>query len=328
MAKIQLEKKATPAADPKSRKRSKARLIAGLVILALVVAFTLIVVIDIRQRITEADEATQGLLWRGLQDTYIFCGAMIIVALGIAFGIGILPSRRPKALRIIGCVVWFAAMAVTTEGIYLMAKTYIHSGQNEVSSDARYMVVVGTPLKTNRATDELAARLDAASDWWETHQDSVMITTKATDSVLVETFDGGETTKTKSKVNTSLPGRKKSQGVTTSSVMKSHIEEYLIDYFPKNEKGEQDIPDTVLIQEDNSQNVREAFEQVLAMEMIDEDTPIIVVINGCLMNDTVRIAKETGFKDVSRLPAKSSFWGYMSNIMWETWLENDPELSV
>ena len=44
------------------------------------------------------------------------------------------------------------------------------------------------------------------------------------------------------------------------------------------------------------------------------------------MNDTVRIAKDAGFTNVSRLPARSTFWGYLSGILWETWLENDPVL--
>ena len=339
MAKVQLKKEVSSNGVPpetegslsaaeKADKRRKIRLIAGLVLIGLVIAFSLISIINIRQRIVEADEVSEPLLWRGLQDTYIFCGALLIVALGIAFGVGIVSSGRPRALRIIGAVIWFAALAVSAEGIYAMTRTVIHSNQQEVAADARYLVVVGTPLTENRTTDELAARLDTASDWWETHQDSTMITTKATDAVLVETFDGGETTKQKAKVSTSLPGRKKSQGVTTNSVMKTHICEYLEAYFPKNAKGEQDIPETVLIQEDQSVNVRQAFEQLLAMDMIDENTPIVVVINGCQMGEAVRIAREAGFTDISRLPAGSSFWGYMSNIMWETWLENDPELSV
>ena len=328
MAKELLPNDTLQPSEEKSPGRGKWRLIVGLIVLALVVAFSLIVIITMRQRINEADELTRPLLWRGLRDTYVFCGAMLIVALGITFGAGILPCRRPMALRVIGAVIWVAALAVTVEGVYATTRTAIHSGKQEIASEARYLLVPGAALTENRTTDELADRLDTASDWWVSHQDATMVTMKATDAVLVETFDGGETTKQKSKVNTSLPGRKKSQGVTASSVMKTHVGDYLVDYFPKDSKGDQDIPETVLLQEDNSKTVREGFEQVLAMDGIDADTPIIIVTNGCQMGDTVRIAKEVGFTDVSRLPAPSSFWGYMSNIMWETWLENDPDLSV
>ena len=327
MAKVQLQKKETEKEkSTRARKRGKARRITGLVLIGLVAAFSLIVIITMRERIQEADDISRPLLWRGLQDTYIFCGALLIVALGIAFGIGILTPQRKKALRIVTAVIWVAALAVSVEGVYAMARTIIHSGQQDISSDARYMVVVGTPLTENRTTDELAARLDTASDWWKDHPDSTIITTKATDAVLVETFDGGETTKQKATVSTSLPGRKKSQGVTTTSVMKTHIGDYLEEYFPRKANGDHDIPEEVLIQEDKSANVRQAFEEVLAMDQIDENTPIIVVTNSCLMGDTVRIAEETGFQNISRLPAPSSFWGYLTNIMWETWLENDPAI--
>ena len=313
-------------APGKKGKRSKVRIILGLVLVALVIAFSLIVLISMRQRIEAAEGAEKNLLWRGLQDDYIVCASLLVVALGIAFGIA--PARRNIVLRILGGIVWCAALVVTAEAAYLCTKTIIHSKQSEIAPEATHVIVVGTALSEadKQPTEELSHRLDTAADWYENsgRDDALVVICKATDAVI-ETFNGEDYTQTKAKVNTSMPGRKKRKGSTPETVLVTVMME----------KG---IPENALVMENQSRNPKEGFEQVLELAAlyadvdvgkdvrIDKDTPVIIVTNGCYMNDTVRLAQEVGFTNISRLPAPSTFGEYLNNFLWETWLENDPAL--
>ena len=135
-------------APGKKGKRSKVRIILGLVLVALVIAFSLIVLISMRQRIDAAEGAEKNLLWRGLQDDYIVCASLLVVALGIAFGIA--PARRNIVLRILGGIVWCAALAVTVEAVYLCTQTIIHSSDRDDTSEAKYAVLVGDALQNRQ----------------------------------------------------------------------------------------------------------------------------------------------------------------------------------
>lgn len=310
------EKQLKDVQDSPSRRSAtlrKVRVIIGLILVVLVVALALIVTIHMRQRInSEASEAAKSLLWRGLQDDYIVFAGMLVVALGLVFGL--VPKKRSAALCIITCTVWGIGLLITAEAAYLTAKTVIHSRQQDVSPEARHVVVVGMALNSNSSAPyELAARLDTAAAWWQGHQDSEIIVTTGTDFIPVETADGGEVTTVEDTVKSDLPRTTKKQGTTTASVMLNML---------KNTG----VPTRWITQEKKSTNTEEVFAQVITMKGIKSSTPIIIVTNGCYMNDTVRIAKEAGFTDVSRLPAPSAFGGYLTNILWETWLENDPVL--
>ena len=298
-----------------SRKRSKIRIVLGLILVALVIAFSLTVLINMRQRIDAAsDAAEQNLLWRGLQDDYIVCAALLIVALGIAFGIA--PARRHIVLRILGGIVWCAALVVTAEAVYLCTKTVIHSSDRDDTSGVRYAVLVGDALQNRQPSDELNARIDTAADWWKAAGDDDIIIIASNASVqAIETDSEEEVTTQEAAVTVEHAGRVKSKGSTPSAVIKKALDE----------KG---VPKYAVKEEKVSESVRDCFEQVLKQfNKVKANTPIVIITNGCYMNDTVRIAKDVGFTNVSRLPAASSFKGFLTDILWETWLENDPVLT-
>lgn len=306
----------------KIKTRGKVRIAIGLVLFALVLADALIVIIDMRQRISiETNEAAKSLLWRGLQNDYIVFSAMLIVTLGIVFGLA--PKRRNVALCIVCCTIWGISLLVTAEAAYLTAKTVIRSNQKEINPEARHLIVVGTALNPNSSAPyDLSARLDTVSAWWLEHQEDDVIVTTGTDFVPVETEDGGEVTTVENTTQNNLKGRgddKKKQGTSTSSVMINILRK----------KG---VLPRYITKETDSTSLPDIFEKVLTLKdssrkPITTDTPIIIVTNGCYMNDTVRIAREAGFTNISRLPAPSTFQGYLTNILWETWLAYDPALN-
>ncbi len=346
MAKVRLQKDDSQPVSENPRKRSKIRIILGCVLVAAVVALALMNILPLRQRIDTADGAIKPLLWRGLQNHYVVFSAMLVVALGIAFGI--MPARRPLALRIIGCIVWIAGLAVTADAVYLTAQTIRHSNRAEVAPEAGYVVVLGGELDNGNLPPDLAARLDTAAEWWKAHQgNTTLIMSNASSSIVAE-----EVTVVKAAVSNNLPGRKKKQGVTLRTIMSSALESSGVKSENENE---------ILVRmETDSRNVSEAFDNILhdpaflkylnkktadddpdlnqLLEMkendpssvvcVEENTPIIVITNGCYMNETVLLAKNAGFTNISRLPAASSFSGYLTNALWETWLEHDPVLKA
>ena len=317
MAKEQLQQGDSAAPAAKSKKGRRVRLIIGVVLIVLVVAFSGVNIIDMRQRINaETDEAARSLLWRGLQNDYIVFAGLLIVALGITFGI--MPARRPLPLRIIGCVVWIAGLVITAETAYLAVQTVIHSRQADVDPEAQKAVVVGMALNPNSSAPfDLNARLNTAAAWWQDHQEHELIVTAGTDYIPVESADGGDVTSVEGTQNT-LAGRgddRKKKGTSTPSVMQNLL------------RGLGVTPRWIT-QEKNSKSLNEIFGQVVSMRGMNADTPIIVITNGCYMNDTVRLARQAGFTRISRLPADSSVGGYLTSILWETWLENDPLLKA
>ena len=292
----------------------KVRVIIGLVLVALVIALALIVTINMRQRISnEPDGAVQSLLWRGLQDDYIVFAGMLVVALGLVFGL--VTKKRSPALCIACCIVWGIGLLITAEAAYLVGKTIVHSSDRNDTSGEMYAVVIGDQLHNKQASDELLARIDTASDWWkERGNDDIIIIATNASSAAVETDFEEEAETMEATVSVEHAGRVKSKGNTPSAVIKNTL-------------GELGVPKYAVKEEKVSQNVRECFDQILKQfNKIRKDTPIVIITNGSYMNDTVRIAKDAGFTNVSRLPARSTFWGYLSGILWETWLENDPVL--
>ena len=289
------------------------RRVIGIVLVVLVIAFALIVTITMRQRIEAAGEAMRPYLWRGLQNDLIVCAGFLIVALGIAFGI--MPARQHIALRIVRCAVWVFGLAISLEALFLCGKVVVGSLGQDASPDARFVVVEGTALQKDKSAPvDLTARLNTATAWWKDHGDITLIVTRSSTDENASASGGSAQKVTSTSGGSGLAGRKSSRkGNTTTDVMTSLLKD-------------EGIPKDIVRSEDKSVNVRESFENILAMEDVNEDTPIVVITSNYDITRAVRIAKEAGFTDVTRLPAPSGFWEYGTNILWETWLEYDPML--
>ena len=67
--------------------------------------------------------------------------------------------------------------------------------------------------------------------------------------------------------------------------------------------------------EDQSDDTRANFTNVA--RMIDPANPIVIITTGCHMDRAVRLAGETGFRDVRRLPVPSEPVNAISNVLWE-----------
>ena len=303
-----------PSSPQKSRKRGRVRVIVGLVLVALVVAFSLIVLIHMRQRVEAASGAEADLLRRGLQNDYIVCASLLVFALGITFGLS--SVRRHIALCIVGCAVWGVALLVIGETAYMSVNTVIHASDRDDTSEAKYAVIIGDPLQNRQASEDLTAKVAVAAEWWkERNADDIIIIASNASAIVVESDFEEEASTVEAAVQVEHAGRVKNQGNTPSAVMKSALDK-------------EGVPKFAVKEEKVSVSVRECFEQILKQfNKISTDTPIVVITNGCYMNDAVRIAKEVGFTNVSRLPAASRFSGYLTDLLWETWLRYDPVIS-
>ena len=300
-------------APEKSGKRSKVRLIIGLLLVALVITFSLIVLIGMHQRIDAAVEAEKPLLRRGLTNDYIVCISLLIVALGITFGLA--PAKRHVALCIIGCTIWGLALLVVGEAAYMCTQTIIHSSDQDDTTKAYYAVVIGDPLQNKQPSPDLEARINTAADWWKerNNKNITIIASNASPATIESDFDE-DAEVVEATVKVEHKGRVKPKGNMPSTVIKNML----------SDKGV-----TKLKEDKNSENVRQCFENVLNNTLMNKkDTPIVIITNGSYMNDTVRIAKEVGFTRISRLPAPSTFNGYLTNVLWETWLTYDPVLKA
>ena len=305
-----------PSGSPKARRRRiRVHTVIGLVLTVLVVVFSLIVLIHMRQRVEAAAGAERELLRRGLQNDYIVCASLLIVALGITFGIA--PMKRHIALCIVGCTLWGLALLVVGEAAYLSVNTVIHSNDRDDTSGARYAVVIGDPLQNRQVSGDLDARISTAADWWKAqNDDDIILYVSNASALVVESDFEEEATTAEAAVEVNHAGRVKNQGNTPSAVMKSSLDKL-------------GVPKYAVKEEKVSQNVRECFEQLLVQnKKLTKDTPIAVITNGSYMNDTVRIAREVGFTNISRVPAASGFSGYLTDVLWETWLRCDPVIKA
>ena len=75
------------------------------------------------------------------------------------------------------------------------------------------------------------------------------------------------------------------------------------------------ISEDRLFLEDKSDSTKQNFSN--ACEFVDPNTPIVLITSGYHIDRAVRIAKKAGFKTVYRLPAKSEFFPYATNVFWE-----------
>lgn len=74
-----------------------------------------------------------------------------------------------------------------------------------------------------------------------------------------------------------------------------------------------------IVLEDRAANTVENF--VNTAELIDPDTPVMLVSSNYHMNRAVKLAETAGFTQVIRLPAPSSPLPYGVNVMWEVMME-------
>lgn len=302
-----------PEKEKQPRKGGKIRLIVGIALVVLVVVFALTVTVQMRQRIEAADEAAKPLLRRALLDNWVAFTGMLIVSLAVVFGI--MPFKKNLALKIICCVIFGIGVLVTAESLILSGRMLIGVFQKDASPDAQYVVVLGSELNEDKSpTADLTSRVNTAWKWWNSHPETTLI--------LSNSAEGGEaasssSTTVTSKVSTSLPGRtSKKKGNTPSAVMSNILQK---------DKG---VPAEQIIVEDQSRNEEQGFENILAMENIDESTAIVVVTTNYDMVRAVEAAEKAGFTNISRLPAPASFWEFGTNLLWETWNEYDPVLKA
>lgn len=79
------------------------------------------------------------------------------------------------------------------------------------------------------------------------------------------------------------------------------------------------IPEERLLLEDRAEDTRENF--VNTAELIDPTAPVVLISSNYHMDRATRMAEESGFRQILRLPAPSSPLPYGANLMWEVILD-------
>lgn len=329
------EKKSTEI--PAAPKHGKARLIVGITLIVLVVIFALLSTIVMRQRIEAADEAAKPLLRRGLQnDLIVFIGLLIVV---VGFTFDILTGSRFRAVRLVGYAVFGIGILVTAEALFMSGRIAIRDKVRTASPKAPYVLVLGTDLigEKNEAPLDLNARLDTALDWWKEHSDVKVIVagtgTVAKASTRKYTTPG-YTSSNKGKSAVDSIGSYMTQRITAVLTAREDAEsaEAGPQEGQKKETADQRKErikaeaEAMIIKLGESGDAESAFRNLLGLEGIDTDTPIVLITNDYDMEEAIRTAEELGFTDVTRLPAPSDFWMYGTNVLWNVWREYDPAL--
>ena len=70
-----------------------------------------------------------------------------------------------------------------------------------------------------------------------------------------------------------------------------------------------------LLMEDKSDSTKQNFANTT--KIINPEEPVVLITSSYHMDRAVKIAKKAGFKTVYRLPAKSEFFPYTTNVFWE-----------
>ena len=79
------------------------------------------------------------------------------------------------------------------------------------------------------------------------------------------------------------------------------------------------VADERMILEDQAESTKDNFRSTL--QIIEPDTPVVLISSDCHMDRAVQTAKNAGFSEILRLPAPSSFLRYGANVMYEAVLE-------
>ncbi len=74
-----------------------------------------------------------------------------------------------------------------------------------------------------------------------------------------------------------------------------------------------------MILEDQAASTKDNFRNTA--QIIDPDRPVVLISSNYHMDRAVQTAKRSGFSDIMRLPAPSSFLSYGANVMSEVVLE-------
>ena len=82
---------------------------------------------------------------------------------------------------------------------------------------------------------------------------------------------------------------------------------------------ERGVPEDRLRLEDKAATTKENFANTAGM--LSEDEPVVLITSGYHMDRAVQTAKEAGFTDILRLPARSGLLSYGANMMWEVILD-------
>ena len=82
---------------------------------------------------------------------------------------------------------------------------------------------------------------------------------------------------------------------------------------------EQGVPEKKLIIEDQAKTTIENFNNIA--ELISREKPVVLISSNYHMDRAVRNASESGFSQVMRLPAPSSFFAYGANMLSEVVLD-------
>ena len=101
-------------------------------------------------------------------------------------------------------------------------------------------------------------------------------------------------------------GNAEAQGKTEAQVMRDILTEW-------------GVSADRLILEDRSQNTQENFGNIAVM--IPPEEPVVMISSDYHMDRAVRIATESGFSRVMRLPAPSGFFTYGANVLSEVILD-------
>ena len=82
---------------------------------------------------------------------------------------------------------------------------------------------------------------------------------------------------------------------------------------------EKDVPESSLILEDQAETTVENFRNIAAL--ISKDEPVVMISSDYHMDRAVRNAKEEGFSNVMRLPARSNILAFGANMLSEVVLD-------
>lgn len=151
---------------------SRARKIAGDILIALAAAFTVYLSIVMLYRIHSVVR----------KDTYravfryelVICACFLLMAFDLRCGF--LTRFRAKALRITGWFVRCAAGALAAVSL-ICAAIVIAAGFRQGNSDAPYAVVLGIALENDKPTKDLEYRLETAATFAASHPDSILVVT-------------------------------------------------------------------------------------------------------------------------------------------------------
>lgn len=79
------------------------------------------------------------------------------------------------------------------------------------------------------------------------------------------------------------------------------------------------VTEDQMILEDQAASTKDNFRNTA--QIIDPDRPVVLISSNYHMDRAVQTAKRSGFSDIMRLPAPSSFLSYGANVMSEVVLE-------